>query len=79
MSAFNLIHEKHISGVGVVNDKGALVGALSGSDIKLIGNFFFIFYILFYFYFLGLDSNIHRLFLPYSEIASETNPVLFFF
>jgi len=60
MNAFNLIHEKHISGVGVVDEKGALVGAISGSDVKLI----------------GLDSNIHKLFIPYTEISSETKEVI---
>ena len=56
MSAFTVIHEKHISGVGVVDEKGSLVGALSGSDVKLF----------------GLNSeNMHSLFLPYNQVVKE--------
>jgi CBS domain-containing protein len=37
LEAFNLIIEKKISGVGIVNDEGNLVGNISASDLKDIG------------------------------------------
>jgi len=37
LEAFLLIHRKQVSGIGLLDDDGKLVGNVSGSDIKRIG------------------------------------------
>jgi len=62
MKAFDLIEEKEISGVGVLDDNGALVGTISGSDIKVIGS--------------GVE-NLHKLFLPYKDVITNPRPLIY--
>jgi len=61
IKGFELIKEKQISGIGVVGEKGELVGVLSGSDIKLIGAHL---------------KDLHKVFLPFKvAIESARKPI----